>query len=136
MKERWPGFCIVWIITLIFVYAVPFVFDFIPEIDSYLGGYGPLGIWGTVILTLSGIMLSIGYSYKCVHKKTPYRCVGWGCANDDPPLTFPPDFPDNIKEMYRKELKDIDKGWKSMFPWSSFSLKLLELNKKHLYTNN
>lgn len=128
--------CVPWIIVILIMYFIPSFFDFYPDRDSYLGGIGFLGIWGTLILTTLAIMLSVAYGFTCVHEKTVYRCAGWGCANDDPPLVFPDGMSDDLKNLYKNELSNIDKGILSHHPWSAYNKKLAELNAEHLYSGN
>lgn len=137
MKEVWnKTHCTPWIIILVIFYILPSYFDFYPDADAYLGGYGFLGIWGTLALTIIALMLSFLYGIYCVHKSTVYRCVGWGCANDEPPLSWPDEeTKSSLYETYKNELKDLPStGFKSYLPWSDFNTKLRELNNKYLYT--
>jgi len=163
LKTPWEkGICIPWLITIIILYIIPSYFDMYPSSDSYLGGIGPLGIWGTLILTVSALVLSIGYSYRCVSDKTVYRCAGWGCSDEtkgaDGQLLYParlvypemetPEETTKMKEIYNyhlegtegynattkgQRLAPIPSGWTTHHPWSEYNRKLSELNKTHFY---
>lgn len=134
-KHRWQrSVCLWWVGLLLVLYALPTVFDFRPDLDTYVNGSGPLGIWGTIILTLLGAGLSIGYGAVCVNEKTVYRCVGGGCGKDSPPLMYPDQFPTKLKVLYAKELVGVDKSAMTMHPFSEFNRKLSALNDELLYT--
>jgi hypothetical protein len=131
------GACIPWLLILIIAYAAPFVSDLAPDRDSYIGGYGPLGLWGTIIATIVATALSVGYGGHCVHKSTVYRCAGSGipfigqylkCDDANPALFFPPEFTADDKAYYNKELAGLNDGITSHHPWSQYNKKLHALN--------
>ena len=133
-KDKTKG-CIAWIIILIILYLLPSAFDVWPDIDSYIGGYGPLGIWGTIILTFAAIGLSIGYGMTCIHGNTVYRMAGWGWKDGELPIFFPDGFDADLKKIYYDELMTLDIGWTTHHPFSAFNKKLAELNDKYLYNS-
>lgn len=136
MKKVWnKALCFPWVIILCILYIIPSVFDFAPDFDSYLGGYGFLGIWGTLVLTALGLLFSFGYGTACVHKQTVYRCAVFGCSEEDMSLVWPnEDTKNRLSTIYRNELQDKDRSsFKSYLPWSDFNRTLHRLNTKYLY---
>ena len=116
-------------LILMLVYAIPVLLDIFPSSDSYLGGIGFLGIWGTGIATLLGAGISMYYGSKCVSEKTVYRCLGWGCDKDNANLVFPENFSDELKKKYVDKLSGIPQDFKSHLPLSKFNKELVNLNQ-------
>jgi len=125
--------CNLIIILLMIVYTGPIVFDIFPSSDSYLGGIGFLGIWGTVFATILAIVLSMLYGYNCVSEKTVYRCAGWGCDENAAGLVFTDKFPNELKNIYINKLSNLPRGILSHLPKSKFNKELVKLNKTFLY---
>jgi len=113
---------------LVIAYSAPIMFDIFPSSDTYLGGIGFLGIWGTIIATIIGGSLSMYYGTKCVPDKTVLRCAGWGCDKNQANLVFPKNFQEDLKKTYIDKLSTIPTGFKSYFPNSQFSKELVKLN--------
>ena len=124
--------CLSILALITFLYCIPILADFIPDTDSYLGGIGFLGIWGTIILTLAGIIVSMYYGLVCISTDTVYHCAGFGCEEADSNLVFPEGFP--AKEKYKKALKGKYQGWKNAWwPFSDYMNTLKALNDVYLY---
>lgn len=134
-----PCTCNLILIILFIMYAGPMVFDIFPSSDSYLGGFGFLGIWGVVFSVVVGMGISMYYGMNCVSEKTVYRCAGFGCDLEKKGLFFPDKFPDDLKQYYIKKVsydnegKPIYDGLFSHFPLSKFNRTLKQLNNEFLY---
>jgi hypothetical protein len=114
------------------MYAVPVVYDLSPDLDTYWGGYTVLGVWGVLIFTLVGLVTSMVYGMVCVSGQTVYACGRGGLSCPESGLTFPDEFPEDLKKIYIEQLEGKSKGWLNL-PWSEYHSTLAALNKKYLY---
>lgn len=121
--------CLPWLVIIIILYSVPFIMDLMPDKDVYLAGIPFLGLWGTVLLTVLGLIASIGYGMSCVHTHTVYRCGVFGCDDDDEHLVFPPGFPEEEKIRYRAAMKGVPRGFTTWHPFSEYNKRLAKLNE-------
>lgn len=136
LRQTWGSTkCVPWLVILIILYAVPYVFDLAPDMDTYIAGVPFLGLYGTIILTLIGLIVSIIYGMSCVHESVVMRCGIFGCNEQDEDLMFPPNFPEHEKLRYKAAMKGVPRGFTTLHPWSEYNRKLQALNES-LYDPN